>query len=804
MAAVPPPRGDPTDPGVRVAKAIAGEESGAVNVGQLGRHARNAYDHLKKMAQYVFDAAGKLGGRIAPATSRLDPEAGNSVARYDASRGLAEEQAAYYPEVVLGREGVSDESLARKVGATIFEERARDAKAQLADRASQSERAAVQARQAMMRAQTPDEFDRLKAAAERHEAEAKKDRKDAAKIVTVVGANWSPFQTNADFLAAQADPQVRAAVGRYDREYVPVKEDNFRRNQGLDDTDPIGTITQRKAGAVSAYPIQEEGQKPGAGTRGQGYLGNPKIRKLSTARDATLAAGQYEIDIRKIIARDLLEATPKAAKAEMARTLVEKGLAKWGMNGELGIEFGGKKAVEFPEVAPPRGTQTNQFVGPPAPGRLAETMLGARQKALFVHPDVAPEVRQVLKVDEMPGRVPYLSRALDTVTAGSLVGAGGEVTSHTSNLLGMLTSKAGLNIKDFVTRAKQVFLNDPQMQKDWLELTRIGATKAQHGLESGELYQSKYNPLTLTGRVLDKMDKIMRLTAGDAFDRLAGQKGLMSKILPEWLTHRVENTEQNKRDFINQLGNYSKGTQSRMAVFLRNSGLGSFATAGTNFMAQGVRAVHGSSGVRATSYAHAAGLRAETFARLAAAPAAAALVNYLMWNNVWGDDKTPWGAIKTGTDPKTGETTYMDATALTGPLRRGAKMVGLNAAIEGTRAGASSRSVKTQAFREFTRGLVHPAMGPGAAFIDTAFTGKDAIGRQVAYKPGPESSEPEEDIKAALRDVSPLYPIGFHAFTGKDMKYHEHAAEMLGPYNPARRSKAPPGREVKVHGLKAP
>jgi hypothetical protein len=90
------------------------------------------------------------------------------------------------------------------------------------------------------------------------------------------------------------------------------------------------------------------------------------------------------------------------------------------------------------------------------------------------------------------------------------------------------------------------------------------------------------------GKGLDVLQRIMRLTASDAFDRLA-RRGL------------AEGSETNKRNFINQLGNYQVRSQHKIVAFLRDTGIGPFATAGTTYAMQGLRALTLNPGVRATS-----------------------------------------------------------------------------------------------------------------------------------------------------------------------------------------------------------
>src|SRR5205085_722120 len=139
--------------------------------------------------------------------------------------------------------------------------------------------------------------------------------------------------------------------------------------------------------------------------------------------------------------------------------------------------------------------------------------------------------------------------------------------------------KPGVRPQEFVRNVYGVFTKQPWAVECLVELARIGAMK-EEGLEFGELSQGlrRFDPLHWGGRFLDFAQKIMRLTLDDAFTRLRRQ-GL------------VVDTETNRRDFVNQLGQYLKKAQQKSIVWLRDTQLGPFATAGSNYAIQGIRAV---------------------------------------------------------------------------------------------------------------------------------------------------------------------------------------------------------------------
>lgn len=662
----------------------------------------------------VGHGLAELAGKMAPRTTALDRESGEALTRFNAAPTYAKEAAPYYIDKVMGPDATQADR--RLAGAVITERRLRRIR------------------------------DVLTASGDRA----------AANVKTVIGHPNSPLQSEAEYQQALASPKIQGVLQRWKQEFVPVMESNYRRAEGLEDTDPIPGETQIPGEPVNLKAIGA-GEQPTDSTvftgQGRGNLKNVKLRKLGFARQAKGGAAAYDIDLGAIVENSLAKGTSLAAKAEMARTMVANGVAEWAKPGD---KIDG--ATEVPFSRPPKGTQE----------------AGARD-VLFVRDEAYPEVRQALQVDQ-PMRFAGLAAFNNLMTKAALASTV-EAAYHSKNLLTMFT-KPGMSPVDFVQNAYKVMTKDPGAAKELVDLARIGALK-EGGFESGQT--SKYNPLTVLGRILGFMDRTMRLTANDAFDRLE-KKGL------------VESSETNRRDFINQLGQYNRRAQNKLVVLLRDTGLGPFATAGTNYYMQGLRAMALDPGVKATSPQAAVQLRAEMLGRTVGVIAGAALANYLKWGRPDGDDKTPLGAIKTS--EKDGKTSYFDLTAFTG-LTRGLRQTGLLSLAEGARAGARENRTEDTAVDNIVSGVLHPALGPPVQFGYTAYTGKDSLGRFVAPRARGDERQWVNNLTAAIKNANPVYgSLSGAKHPGRQVPAGERLMDLAGPYGVKTRATVP-GQERK-------
>lgn len=759
-----------------LAQKFAADEAGALDIDTAKKYAGVIFDHLKTAANHLNNSWKELAGEMAPRTSQLSRTTGEALSRYNATRAYAKEAAPYYIDKIMGPDATPEQ---RRLFGTAFQEmRHRYAREALA---AEAERRTVEADQAAeealalraeMRAAKGRRLDR--AARMWNEAKeratvasraATKAQRDAESIKSLIGQDGSPIADEAGFEAVVGSPEFQGFLERWKAEFVPVMEQHFRQAQGLESDDPIDSLTQIPGLPMNAKAIRGDGPVPEGAVfigQGRGNLKNLKIGKLKFAERATLAADGYDTDIGSIIENSLALGAQAARKAEMYRTAVAEGVGKWANPGQRIEGF-----REIPGTRPPKGTQE-----------------AAGNQVFYADHRVYDEMLRGLAV-ERPFDSPTSRNIAKAITLAALTSTA-EATYHTKNLLTFLT-KPGVSPKDVIGNAIRLWTNDPTAKRELMQLASIGALK-EHGPETGNLWADpqtqallkdvfggapppKLDPTYWVGRALDFVDRTMRLTANQAFDRME-KAGL------------AQATEQNRRDFINQLGQYNSRAQHKWVAFFRNSGLGPFATAGTNYYVQGLRALTGETGLRATSFEAGVRLRAEQIARTLSIPIATFLLNYLMWGRVDGDDQTPIGAVKLGYDADKGRTSYYDLTAFTG-LTRGARQVGLVALTEGAREGKSSSEIIDKGYEDAIHSALHPAIGPPVAFAYTAATGRNTMGRKVAEKGEPEAIQ---NLKAALSQANPAYSALSGAdYPTKEVPWDERAAKLLGPFGPKYR-----------------
>lgn len=658
----------------------------------------------RTFVETVKDIYNSLSGATAPQINRASEVSADKIARHANARSFTNEYSPVTIDKILSKPENQNIEFRKRAGAVLTEMRLRYMRKAFLEQAANAKEQSVR-----------DYW-----------------TEEAKKVKSIVGQPVdgdvlrNPLATEADYQRHSIDPEILEVLDRWKEHLVPFMEEQYRKAEGLDPADGIPAFTQ-----MPGLPMNLMRWKPGSGGEGVVSIGGgepspaiaglnrAKLHKLGFARRATGAGEGYHIDIADLVDHSIHGSYELATKADMIRTLVDQGLAKFGLPGNRGKGNGFE--YEIPNVTPPKGTQA----------------AGEGQNSLFFKDKGhANEVYRALGIGDKAPTVP-LSGFFNLMTLRSL----GEVTAHTSNLLtGML--QPGMRVTDLYKNARGIVRNDPQVRDRLVELAKIGALKPK-GFESqqeGETLAGKVDPLKWSGKFLDVVDRAVRLTAEQAFKRKTSIPG-------------VVNTEGSLRDFINQMGNYNSKTQNWLVSKARETGLGPFATAGTTFYMKGLRSLFGGHGFNTNSAKADLRLRAEMLGRTASILSIIPLVNYLKWGRVDGDDNTPIGAIKVGTDAK-GKTQYFDLASLTG-VTRGMRETGVKAMLEGQRpgakkAGANMGSNIDKGFDDALKSVIHPFAGPAVGTAYTAATGKDLMGRQVAATPSTATTEAGKARAAAI------------------------------------------------------
>lgn len=698
-------------------------------------------DPSRPITHRVVDTFRELGGAIAPRLSRLSSEAGNKLARFISAPNAAKVKAPVLIDRVLPERIKNGHDLDTLVGGVLVEMRLRHMRQAYLN---ESAKATDPAEQAAL----------LKRAQEVGSIIGKPIEKDGDPLA-------SPLAFEQQYQDALKNPDVQAALQRYQQHVAPILDSQFREADGLPANQAIPNFTQ-----IPGMPVNLKAWRSGevgTGTAVSGNLKNPRARRNPFARQAKGTAEGYDLSLANMIGHSLESYASTAGKVQMYRQLIADGVAEFGPRGQKPEGF----RYEIPDAVPHKGLKNLTKPG--------ETSLFFKDEAAM------KEVRKALDVD-LPWKPVPGSKLLNTAVLASL----GEMTAHTKNLMtGAI--RPGMSPWRLLKNGWDVLKGKDGVKDRLIELAEIGATKPK-GFVSNEFAEgSKLNPLTWTGKFLDFVDQSMRLTADDAFKKLATRQG-------------VQKTEQNRRDFINQLGQYNKKAQNDLVKAARELGIGPFATAGTNFNIQSIRTLFGGHGLKTTSAKADLALRAEMIGRLAAVASVAPLVNYLVNGDVFGDDNTPIGAVKLGEDAD-GRTRYFDLLGLTG-LTRGLRITGVLAMAESARpgakrAGATIGSGFDKAVEDAFHGLVHPFAGPIVGTSKIALTGENTIGMRVAKHAKKDESQAAYNLLAAFIQANPVV-AAIAAGTGLDPMGRKTSTDrevmkQLGPYG-LKGASMPPGK----------
>lgn len=725
-----------------------------------------AWEYVRAMWQTMRDEWNKLGGASFPIASRLYPKTAEKMGRLAGAGVNALYEIADAIDIVFQDNATPE--YRRQVGAAYVEMNLRTTREKWKAEAERLSKEALDAYYKMMAEESrradystgeTEETRKQKAEEAMKRSVNLNAQRDyaierVAKVKTLIG-EYSPLKTEEEF--------QRVWVGmtelRKRYESVSTKIDElFREIEDIDFDEELDPGTQFSMNEIISLITYTEGQAT-AGTvyvsPKAGNLQNTRVMPLGAANFRKGDAYAYETDLAVILEKTLARRVELAAKAVMHRTAVQEGAAAWG---NVKVLPNGDEAEFIPNVKPKKGTQDFE-------GRAPDGLSYSKK--------IADEVRQVLQIDRQIGNA-TVRNILGIATRASLASTV-EIAYHSKNLLTfMFKPGVSWNPITYIGHIQNRMAKNPEFMQQLIYLSKIGAQKAP-GMESGLILPkewSSFDPTHWGAKVLHLLNDVMRVEAHQAFERL--------KKRPEgW--GRVKDNINNERDFTNQLGNYLKGSQSKIVVWLRDLGVGPFATAGTNYFVQGVRALTMDPGVTADTYRDAAVLRGEMLAKSMAVVGSVMLVNYLLWGQPDGDDETPFGAIKIG--EKDGKTEYINLTALVG-ITRGARQLGLVSLADGLRRGSDTSRIIDNAYESILSSLMHPAIGPPIAFAHTALTGRDSMGHSVVERHLPEgTSRAWAQLRAAIRQANPVYAsLSGASKPDEVVPLNERLWGLAGPY----------------------
>lgn len=648
----------------------------------------------------VTGALKGMAGESAPKTSTLNEEAGNALVRYASAKIAAPEISRSYAGQVLG-EHLHDQAFANKLGTVLNEDRLRTIKAGFLKEAAD-----------------------LTAAGDAEGAAEKTAQ--AANVTTLVGKEGSPLKTEADFKAALADPELKAAIDRH-KELVQPLAEKMHVDLGGRKAKP----GQNTGAFVNLLPIDETGTELRGGVgkgSGKGDLTAPLKKGSAFNKRSYGSAENYNSDYNEIARAMISGNFSETAKRTLYDKLTDSGLG---------------------QILPP-GEEAPVINGHPARKiQIERRGLGGRTliRNLWVDRRIYPEVIRGMGLDETfkSSAVNHLANVLNTIQIKGPVDGVAHIANILTSIAGSQGGKSvvgdlirrlpGVNVVDTLTRiflrARDVVKDSPEIRQELAKVAEIGASRQPHEGAMG------------LNRLIGMVDKAARLVRNDMYDNLV-ERG--------W----AKDSESGRREFINQVGQYNSRLMGQMTAKFKEWGLSPFVVAGQTFNRNALRRVSGTPGIQAASTAANVKLRATELAGLAAyLVAIPAAINYALSGKPQGRSGVPFGAIDTGKTDDNGKAIIVDPQQWTG-VRRGLRLTGVNSLLASRERGDLPARTADMVARDMIGGFIHPYAGPLVNTALTAATGYNAAMFRQAPKAAPGHSQMAENAVAAAKQLNPF------------------------------------------------
>lgn len=661
----------------------------------------------------LVGAMGRLRARSAPRIYAADEASGDAAVEYASSRIYGRRLAIDLIDQLLGKRS-GDQSLRSMIGAVLVEDNLRSIRSGFR-RQGREARAKGNARAA---------------------AAAQERADNVRTLVRTPASGRGVWETEAEY--QEALRAARPWLARFAGIVSPVTERLYREASEIAADEDLPTRGEQTGVRINLKRA-ESGDR--ATFRfGPGNIRNPVARlfkrKSPFARMATGAAEAYAIDVGDIIENSVMRQIEIANRHRLYKTLVQRGQAVIAGPGEE-VRIHGEDAVAFP-------IRERIFISKTKDG---EDRTYSQNDRLHVRKSIAAELKAVLQVND-PTELGLVSRVGRGLTWTSLFGLADAFT-HVANVMGRVAVVGGSNRVERIAAAaggvpamlvglEMVLRRTLARSTSRLaDLARIGAMR--------DVEDRGRSITRITGRFVRIIDESARLALDDTFQHLQ-RRGL------------VKDTPRNRREFVNQVGQYNQALQGALVRFLRQSNLGPFATAGTAATIAGVRSSLGLPGVEASTPAAAGKLWARQVALIASTALQAALIGYWITGRFGGRPGVPIGAIDLGDDDERGRPRTLDLFELLG-IRRGLRALGVNAMERNVRQGRGGGGLDDSA-RDAVGALLHPAMGPLVRWGAIAlFGGTDPRFPEAKTVP-PGRSQLWENVKTATKRGLQFFPRG--------------------------------------------
>lgn len=596
--------------------------------------------------------------------------------------------------------------------------------------------------------------DNLRAVADQRIAAGESPAAVAASVKSIIGLRGSPFADEASYQTFLARPDVQQAIDRYKTLWDQTQEPLFKLASDLDPATSLATRGKQTGARVNLFPLEAGQPVPRTGVVGGGGGGNLLAtlhRKTSLRLQAKGTGDEYVIDLADMMRNSYDKKYAIAKKNQMDKLLID--------NGDAVLVKGNEKAPEL------KGEPTEKLPFQRMTIVTKEGDVIPASRDLWVRQSLFSEYRALHAVD-LAGKIPILTKMVgEPLTRASLAGLA-EGSIHFSNLLTGLFTRPGptsnllLNsVLKLGARADIWAATIPRV------LYRSFVQNNQHIADLAELGALKrpYSGSPMS-KLLSRVDVAVRTIMDDTFTGLA-REGVFT------------DTPANRRDFVNQVGQYNMRLQGPLMRLLRQSQVGPFATAGRAFNVLGVRTLALSPGAKATTLGNAIALRGEALAGWIGAATIPAVWNYWRTGSVFGTPGTPLGHLDLGTDETTGKHRTFPLSGILG-YDRALRVTGVRGVVESKRIGLTTPDALQQSFNDVANAFVAPALGPAMRAGITIGTGRlamlpgDRPNPNIIHEPTAPYPEVVDRAKEAALEASPLLnvPAIIHRAMPEDAK----------------------------------
>lgn len=569
------------------------------------------------------------------------------------------------------------------------------------------------------------------------------------------------IKSRAEFNAALQRPDVRDSVRKINDLHRTAYEPNFQASGGTA-RPPRGARTGVLTHYIALHPdgtpvdLRQTGMHSGS-------LTNPNRPKGPFEETRTGSAENYELRASELIKAMRMMGQPVADVHRMWDTYQREGMAVPFVKGQN----------------PPSPIGDKQW-------RYVPSLDRGSPDGFWVHPKVQGELRHGLDTDI--GLTGLGKTGLRSMASAAMMGTQA-AAYHLATETRSLFAAGPTALPGAFKEAYNLLSGDMETHQRLSNLIRDAMARRQPESLQG---WNRLNPLEYMHRAIMLADNAGRLQLSKVYDRLQAAGTPLDKL-------------GNKRDFVNQLGQYMRPLQSKMIAMLRDTSLNDFATASFNNWGRNARAIAMSPEMQTNTRTADVKLRAQRLVMTGLAAAVLpGIINKVFWGSTTGGSKqVPFMAVRLP-DDEDGKVRYWDVGNILSGIRSGLRQFGATGVIEGKRRGENSAEIIDRSKREAADAAFHTVIGPGIDAAHVAAYGDTLTNRQEARLADASKGQSQswENLKAAGKTLNPvvreLTSDRNHGFWNKTL---DLANSSFGPFGAQRGEQDRDAAEERAHQI---